>query len=76
MLRATYIARADKAHTELGWTPRPLREGLRETLDAIAATEPLAPPVAVQRKRWALIALTAALGLFVWWGLRRGRRHR
>jgi nucleoside-diphosphate-sugar epimerase len=29
---ATYMARADKARRELGWQPRPLREGMRETL--------------------------------------------
>ncbi len=29
----TYIARADKAHRELGWHARPLEEGLRETLE-------------------------------------------
>jgi len=28
----TFIARADKAHRELGWHSRPLEEGLRETL--------------------------------------------
>ncbi len=72
---ATYIARAEKAHAELGWTPRPLREGLRETFEAQQEAEPPAP-VAVRRKRLALVVLTAALGLLVWWGLRRGRRHR
>ncbi|MCH9685301.1 MAG: NAD-dependent epimerase/dehydratase family protein [Deltaproteobacteria bacterium] len=29
----TYVARADKAHRELGWRVRPLEEGLRETLE-------------------------------------------
>lgn len=69
---ATYIARADKAHTELGWTPRPLREGLRETFEAQKEAE---PPVAGRRQRWALIALAAALGLLVAWGLSRRRHH-
>jgi nucleoside-diphosphate-sugar epimerase len=29
---ATYLGRSDKARRELGWSPRPLEEGLRETL--------------------------------------------
>ena len=32
MAGATYLGRADKARHELGWSARPLEEGLRETL--------------------------------------------
>lgn len=32
MAGATYYGRSDKARAELGWTARPLEEGLRETL--------------------------------------------
>jgi len=35
-LGATYMARADKAREELGWQTRPLREGMRETLNLIS----------------------------------------
>lgn len=37
-LGTSYIARADKAHAELGWQARPLRLGMAETLDWIAQT--------------------------------------
>ncbi len=70
ILGVSYIARADKARAELGWTPRPLREGLRETLDALAAAQPPAS-VVVRRRRLTLAALAVALGMFVLWGLRR-----
>lgn len=74
ILGATYIARADKARTELGWTPRPLREGLRETFRAAAATAAPAPAVAARRKRLAVALLAALLIALVWWRSRRRRR--
>ena len=74
ILGASYIARADKARTELGWAPRPLREGLRETLDALAESHPPASAEAVRRKRLAVAALVGALGMIIVWGLRQRRR--
>ena len=74
ILGASYIARSHKARTELGWTPRPLREGMRETLDALAASQPPALPVAVRHRQLALAALAAALGMIILWGLRRKRK--
>ena len=40
----TYLARADKAHRELGWNVRPLEEGLRETLSHDMSALGLTPP--------------------------------
>lgn len=40
----TYIARSDKARRELGWTCRPLEEGLRETLTHEMSALGLSPP--------------------------------
>jgi nucleoside-diphosphate-sugar epimerase len=40
----TYIARSDKARRELGWTCRPLEEGLRETLTHEMSALGLTPP--------------------------------
>jgi dihydroflavonol-4-reductase len=74
ILGASYIARAHKARTELGWTPRPLREGLRATLDALAESHPPASAEAVRRKRLAVAALVGALGIIILWSLRRRRK--
>lgn len=40
----TYLGRSDKARRELGWTVRPLEEGLRETLTYDMSALGLAPP--------------------------------
>lgn len=40
----TYTARSDKARRELGWTSRPLEEGLRETLTHQMSELGLTPP--------------------------------
>lgn len=64
ILDATYIARADKARSELGWTTRPLLEGFTETFDWIADhTRALARvPGRPTRRQTAAIALGAGLG--------------
>lgn len=77
ILEATYIARFDKAKHELGWQPRPLAEGMRETFAWIdETTEPVRltlPPV--RRKQIAAIALGAGLGvLFAWLWTRQRRK--
>ncbi|MBK7894539.1 MAG: NAD-dependent epimerase/dehydratase family protein [Candidatus Promineifilaceae bacterium] len=72
-LGASYMARSDKARTELGWTTRPLQTGLLETFDWIARTEQANAP-AQQERKWAGYALLAAAGLFLLWYL--GRRKR
>ncbi len=67
ILGATYIARADKARTELGWQPRPLQAGMLETFAWIAETTPEGPQMDEQQKKIALAALVAAvLFLFIW----------
>lgn len=74
ILGATYIARTNKARTELGWTPRPLREGMRETLDALAKSQPPAAQVTTRRKRLAVAALISAVAMAILWGLWRRRK--
>lgn len=72
-LGATYMARSDKARTELGWTTRPLQTGLLETFDWIARTEQENAP-AQQERKWAGYALLAAAVLFLLWYLGRQKK--
>ncbi|MCB8977875.1 MAG: NAD-dependent epimerase/dehydratase family protein [Ardenticatenaceae bacterium] len=72
-LGASYMARSDKARTELGWTTRPLQTGLLETFDWIARTEQENAP-AQQEQKWAGYALLAAAGLFLLWYLGRQKK--
>lgn len=74
-LGATYMARSDKARTELEWQPRSLQSGMLETFGAIAAEES-AHPLSNKRERdLAKVALGAALALlFVWLFARRRRK--
>lgn len=74
MLKATYMARADKARRELGWEPRPLEEALKSTFEAIGEAE---TPTGreVERKRQIIgIALVSALILAVYWLIYRRRK--
>jgi dihydroflavonol-4-reductase len=74
-LDVTYLGRSDKAMAELGWRPRPLMEGMRETLATIAQTTPPAAPISISQKRAAAIALGMALGIVVAWiALRRSSK--
>lgn len=72
-LGASYMARSDKARTELGWTTRPLQTGLLETFDWIARTEQENAP-AQQERKWAWYALLAAAVLFLLWYLGRQKK--
>ncbi len=65
-LGATYIARSDKARAELGWEPRPVEEGMRETVESILPY--LSPPADAEtrRRRSAAALLAAALLTVVW----------
>jgi nucleoside-diphosphate-sugar epimerase len=72
LLKATYIARSDKAREQLGWRPRPLREGLRETFDWIASTTP--PPQPRKRKAAGLALATALFILLIWLLTRKRKR--
>jgi len=72
MLGATYMARADKARAELGWKPRPLQSGMKETFEWVAETTP-PPPLDEQERKAAATALLAAAGLFILWLLSRDR---
>ncbi len=64
-LGATYMARSDKAHEELGWTTRPLQTGMLETFDWIASSEPREAASHQKEKKVAGLALLAAAVLFV-----------
>ncbi len=66
-LGATYMARSDKARTELGWTTRPLQTGLLETFDWIARTEPTETPYQNERKLAGFALLAAAVLFFLWY---------
>lgn len=74
---ATYMARADKARTELGWQPRPLQAGMLETFEWIAETTPEGPELSEQQKKSALILLAVAVVfLFVWLRARSSRKEK
>lgn len=69
VLGATYLARADKARAELGWEPRSVRQGLTETFDRLAESEPpLLPGVT---REAAVVGLLAAVGILLGWLARR-----
>jgi nucleoside-diphosphate-sugar epimerase len=72
LLKTTYIARSDKAREQLGWRPRPLREGLRETFAWIAATT---PPPGPRKRKAAGLALATALFILLVWLLTRKRKR-
>jgi nucleoside-diphosphate-sugar epimerase len=74
LLKTTYIARSDKAREELGWHPRPLREGLAETFAWIAATTPAPQRQQRTRKAAALVLATALLVLLTWLLTRKHKR--
>lgn len=77
-LGATYIARSDKARTELGWQTRPLQTGMLETFDWIAETEAAKVETAVpptREQKIAKLALSAAFTLSLAW-LLYGRRRK
>lgn len=69
ILGTTYMARSDKARSELGWATRPLQTGMTETFRWLAATQPA--PSGLGNKKAARIALLAAAGLLLLWLLRR-----
>ena len=73
-LGASYMARSDKARTELGWTTRPLQTGMLETFDWIASTEPDETAPRQQEKKWAGYALLASAVLFLLWYLGRKKK--
>lgn len=66
-LGATYMARSDKARTELGWTTRPLQTGMLETFDWIASSEPTEAASYQKEKKVAGVALLGAAVLFLLW---------
>jgi nucleoside-diphosphate-sugar epimerase len=65
ILDACYRAEADKAREQLGWSTRPLEEGMRATFEWIAQTEKQASPASRRRYQIAGFLITAALGLLI-----------
>lgn len=64
---ATYPASAEKARVELGWQPRPVEEGLRQTFAAMSETILVSPEEVRQRQAGGiLIAALSALIVFLW----------
>jgi nucleoside-diphosphate-sugar epimerase len=77
ILDATYTARPDKARQELGWSARPVEEGMRQTFEWIAQIQDTAAPEK-STNRWiaAGFAVTAALSvLLLWLVSRRDRKE-
>ncbi|MGD9099950.1 MAG: NAD-dependent epimerase/dehydratase family protein [Anaerolineae bacterium] len=73
-LGVTFIGRSDKARRELGWQPRPLREGMRETMAWIAQTT--SPPAPSQDGNKQLTALALTTALFLALRYRRAKEKR
>ncbi|MCI0578342.1 MAG: NAD-dependent epimerase/dehydratase family protein [Chloroflexi bacterium] len=74
ILGATYMARADKARAKLGWRPRSLHEGMKETFAWIAAQPPAKAAVPRPERRLAALAFGTALVLFLSWYFTRRRK--
>lgn len=72
-LGTSYAGRSDKARAELGWRPRPIQAGMRETFEWIAATEPTG--MDDREKRVGRIILIAAIVLLLLWLAGRGKRR-
>ncbi|MCL4868142.1 MAG: SDR family NAD(P)-dependent oxidoreductase [Anaerolineae bacterium] len=67
-LGASQMGRSDKARAALGWQPRPLHVGMKETLAWAEQVSQSQPPVLTdQQKQVAQVALIAAAILFLLW---------
>lgn len=71
MAGTTYIARSDKAKTELGWKTRPLQSGMLATFEWIAATEAereaaRTPRHTLQKRAAAAATISAGLLFGAW----------
>lgn len=72
-LGATYMARSDKARTQLGWQPRSLHTGMLETFGKIAADAAERPLPIARERELGTVALGAAVALLLLWLLFRRR---
>lgn len=73
-LGATYMARADKARSELGWQPRPLQAGMLETFDWFIKNTPPTPVLSESQRKLAIITLLGTAVVFLLWLLGRKRK--
>lgn len=72
-----YLARSDKARRELGWQPRSLEEGMRQTLAALEQATAAPPPEEIARRfQVGKIAAASLAGLLALRMTRRMRRRR
>lgn len=69
ILEASYQASSDKARNELGWEPRPVMEGFRETFEHIARENSPLPVLAIppNRRQQAIISLVMGLAVLALW---------
>ncbi|HEX6384251.1 MAG TPA: NAD-dependent epimerase/dehydratase family protein [Anaerolineae bacterium] len=76
LLGVSYMARSDKARSQLGWQTRPLQTGMLETFEWIAETEEQRKAAATpsREKQIAIVALAAAVVLFLLWLFGRRRQ--
>ena len=73
VLGISYMARSDKARSELGWRTRSMQEGMSETFRWIAGTTPVEPVIGPRERQIAGIALliSALLLFLIYLGRRR-----
>jgi len=69
----SYLASSDKARRELGWSTRPVEEGLRATFTWLAQTEPEAPAAATVLRYLGPLLLAVLLLWIVLNGTKRKR---
>lgn len=74
ILEVSYAARSDKAKRELGWKPRPVEDGMRQTFESIAQSSRTYSLISLDQRERAGVALAIALALFYLWLRRRGRK--
>lgn len=67
ILDATYGARADKAHRELGWHTRPIEQGMLETFAWLSETSRTLTLTNQERRRIAAWSLGLAITLLTLW---------
>jgi dihydroflavonol-4-reductase len=73
IMGVTYIGSSEKARRQLGWQPRPLEQGFRETFDHIAQSQKPVLSLTPRQRTIAGLAAAALAGLLIY---RRRRKAR